>query len=93
MLRCWALPFPVDSKQTMIVEALPDHRLEYLDYQGPVSKNRGNVFRWDHGWYTSESQTKSKLIVRLSGEKILGYVTLTRIADKSQRWRFLFSTD
>jgi hypothetical protein len=32
-------------------EALPAHRLRYLDYEGPVSGGRGNVTRWDWGEY------------------------------------------
>ena len=30
---------------------LADHRLAYLDYEGPVSGNRGYVERLDHGTY------------------------------------------
>ena len=30
---------------TVVVEQLPEHRLVYLDYQGPVSGNRGSVSR------------------------------------------------
>ena len=30
-------------------EALPDHRLMYLDYEGPVSNNRGHVVQFTTG--------------------------------------------
>jgi hypothetical protein len=30
-------------------EQLPDHRLMYLDYEGPVGGDRGTVNQWDHG--------------------------------------------
>ena len=33
------------------VEPLPDHRRDYLDYEGPVSNNRGDVRRVQSGTY------------------------------------------
>ena len=30
-------------------QPLPDHRLEYLDYEGPISGQRGSVTRWESG--------------------------------------------
>ena len=59
------------------MEALPigDHRLAYLDYQGPVSGGRGVVRRWDRGEY--EFITDTEVIqIRLWGEKLNGIVTL-----------------
>ncbi|MDP7275841.1 MAG: DNA polymerase ligase N-terminal domain-containing protein [Planctomycetaceae bacterium] len=36
-------------------EPLPDHRREYLDYEGPISGDRGTVTRWDAGdWIAVE---------------------------------------
>lgn len=32
-------------------EALPRHRLLYLDYEGEVSQHRGRVTQWDQGTY------------------------------------------
>ena len=51
VLRTWALPQPPDSGVEMACKALPDHRVEYLDYEGPVSGGRGTVDRWDWGTY------------------------------------------
>jgi hypothetical protein len=36
-------------------ESLPAHRRVYLDYEGPVSGDRGTVVRWDCGEYESEA--------------------------------------
>ena len=36
------------------VEPLPDHRRDYLDYEGPVSNNRGDVRRVQSGTYQGE---------------------------------------
>jgi hypothetical protein len=43
-LATWrSLDWPVESGT--LVERLPDHRRDYLDYEGPVSNNRGQVTR------------------------------------------------
>ena len=36
-------------------EPLPGHRREYLDYEGPVSGDRGTVTSWDTGEYELEA--------------------------------------
>lgn len=45
-LLTFASPTPPEAWVTAtIVQQLPDHRHLYLDYEGPVSGNRGNVSR------------------------------------------------
>lgn len=45
-LLAFAAPTPPEEwGHTVVVEQLPEHRLVYLDYQGPVSGNRGSVSR------------------------------------------------
>lgn len=45
-----------------------DHRLLYLDYEGPVSGNRGTVTRWDTGMFDGEIGVH----VRFVGERLRG---------------------
>jgi hypothetical protein len=45
VLRSWRLRTPVVTQQWIHAESLPDHRCVYLDYEGPVSGNRGYVKR------------------------------------------------
>ena len=45
LLAFAALTPPEAWEHAVVVEKLPDHRLVYLDYQGPVSGNRGSVSR------------------------------------------------
>ena len=45
LLTFSALTPPEKWANVTIVQQLPDHRPYYLDYQGPVSGNRGNVIR------------------------------------------------
>ena len=40
-----------------VATRLPDHRLAYLEYEGPVSGNRGVVRRIDSGKYEIDGNT------------------------------------
>jgi hypothetical protein len=77
VLKTWSLPHPPEASQKVACTALPDHRLAYLDYEGPVSKNRGSVTRWDHGTYDLVEATETMRLVKLHGKKLLGQATLT----------------
>jgi hypothetical protein len=90
-LRTWALPQAPEPGAELICEALPDHRLAYLDYEGPVSGQRGSVARWDRGTYEVCRQSDRELVVELCGEKLSGRVVLDRLADAPGRWRCSFA--
>lgn len=64
---------------------LPDHRLAYLDYEGPVSGDRGEVHRHDAGEYLLIEQTDGLCRVELCGELARGPAILQRMAD--DQWR------
>ena len=44
-LKTWALPAMLSDGMDLAVIRLPDHRMEYLKYEGPISGNRGQVCR------------------------------------------------
>ena len=90
VLRTWALPQAPDATAEMTREALPDHRLHYLEYEGPVSDRRGTVTRWDTGTYELRRLDKDELTVELAGEKLAGQALLKRSAADPQSWRFSF---
>jgi hypothetical protein len=92
-LATWALPRPPDATNPMIVEALPDHRLAYLDYEGPISGGRGSVTRWDWGTYLIQLRDDAELVVKLKGQTLAGRVTLARQSREPGRWRFTFTSD
>lgn len=50
-LLTWAIPEPPRAGLRTSVTKLPDHRLDYLDYEGPISGDRGEVRRVDIGEY------------------------------------------
>ena len=81
MLRTWALPeLPAEGKATP-AEALPDHRLAYLEYEGPVSGNRGTVTRVDEGEYEVLAESAELFQVRLAGKGLVGSLELRQSAD------------
>ncbi|MFO0787940.1 MAG: hypothetical protein U0805_00685 [Pirellulales bacterium] len=59
-------------------EALPDHRLAYLEYEGEVSNNRGQVIRIAAGTYQTEFETPASWSVTFTGEIVAGQLELTR---------------
>jgi hypothetical protein len=54
-----------------------DHRLAYLDYEGPVSNDRGTVTRVDAGTFTWLRDDAVELAVELSGQVYRGRMTVT----------------
>ncbi|MBM4077778.1 MAG: hypothetical protein FJ267_19285, partial [Planctomycetes bacterium] len=49
--RTWRLMEEPNCDHPIPAESLPDHRLIYLDYEGPVSNNRGTVKQWANGTF------------------------------------------
>jgi hypothetical protein len=71
-LRTWRLAEKPAPEKDIPAEALADHRRAYLDYEGPVSANRGSVTRWDSGEFTWEQDDSSEVIVILAGKVCKG---------------------
>ena len=90
-LQTWRLLTVPDSPGEITAEPLPDHRLMYLDYEGPVSNGRGVVSRWDTGDYCIVQKTveesAERLEIELTGERLAGRFILERAAE-SPTWRF-----
>jgi hypothetical protein len=91
VLKTWALPQPPQPGVEMACTALADHRLAYLDYEGPISGDRGSVTRWDFGQYAVERQTATQWVVTLASEKLNGTATLRcpSLAADPDKWFFV----
>src|SRR5262249_47976838 len=85
-LRSWRLEGEPHLGTVIRADDIADHRLKYLDYEGPVSGGRGQVDRWDSGLYTQIRSDHSRVIVALEGVRCRGQVTLECIS--GQEWRF-----
>ncbi len=74
-----------------LAESLPRHRRLYLDYEGPVSQDRGHVTRWESGEYEGNWSAEAALQWRLYGTKLRGTLWLQPLADR--QWRLTFAPD
>jgi hypothetical protein len=63
--RCPVLEIPIPC------ERIANHRPAYLNYEGPVSGDRGEVRRWDGGTFEWLSRDERQLECRLRGESLL----------------------
>jgi len=77
--RCWSAALHVESPVSPTVPAtrLADHRLDYLDYEGPLSDDRGSVRRVDYGTYNLMGEYQGRLCVDLQGLLLKGPMTLS----------------
>jgi hypothetical protein len=89
-LATWALSEPPDAAAIVAAEALPDHRMDYLDYEGPISEGRGSVTRWDRGTFELRRYEPDELVAVVSGEILIGKVTLRRSPDAPGQWTLSF---
>lgn len=84
VLRTWSLARPPLPPLCIEAELLPDHRLAYLEYEGPVSGGRGCVTRWDQGMYSAIAVGEHYWEVDLHGRLCCGRLTL--VHQEAQRW-------
>ena len=68
---------------------LPAHRLAYLEYEGPISGDRGSVQRVDRGRYEGHSSDGGGFAVELTGEALQGAFELTGVGGYVNRWRLV----
>lgn len=96
-LRTWALvelpsswrgdgSGPPGPGNSVAAEPLLDHRLAYLDYEGPIEGDRGYVTRHDAGTFETLAQTPDGWTLALSGKLCHGTMTLHRDAHDANRW-------
>lgn len=76
VLRTWRLSAPPRSHTPVQAIASFDHRPLYLDYEGPVSGDRGRVTRWDRGTFQWKTDSPGRVIVQLCGTRLQGTVVL-----------------
>jgi hypothetical protein len=78
------------DSNTVSVERLADHRLAYLDYEGPVSGDRGSVRRLDAGNFKAIADSQTYALV---GELIRGRITLQPSSDPRSQWQLVFTAE
>lgn len=86
VLRTWRLSKTPQPGQEVVATPLGDHRRAYLEYEGPLSGNRGQVSRWDSGTFAWELHDPDHLRVTLTGRRLQGVADLRR--DIDEKWSF-----
>ncbi len=83
VLATWQLTAPPEVAAALPTAArrLAEHRKIYLDYEGPVSHDRGHVHIVDTGTYVLLAAGESEWRVELAGRILQGTFQLTRNAD------------
>jgi hypothetical protein len=80
-LATWQLaesPQTLRPGEGLRVRKLPDHRMAYLSYEGPVSKDRGQVALLDSGQYRSSLKSDTQWEFELCGRMLRGHYRLQR---------------
>ena len=77
-LRTWALDAPPALDVDIPARELAAHRLIYLDYEGPISADRGEVRRVAAGTFVARCWNPGKVAARLSGPQLRGEMTVAR---------------
>ena len=88
VLRTFASEREPTAGHSFHVDQLDDHRLEYLDYVGPVSHGRGDVKQWDCGDFEVLEESPKRWLLDLRGRRWNGRVRFT--ADVNHRWMIAF---
>lgn len=92
-LATWKLTRPPEeaTRETLAANRIDEHRRVYLDYEGPISGDRGHVTRHDEGTCeVREDKTPdgavNRLRLQVSGEKLSGRLELVRDPENQSRW-------
>lgn len=81
VLRAWRLLAEPGPGCDVPAEPNFPHRLLYLDYEGPVSGNRGSVSRWDAGACDWHADGPDRVELTVRGAKLTGRVVIRRAAE------------
>ncbi len=83
VLLTWQLPHePVNSSTLpMPASRIGDHRKAFLEYEGPISRDRGQVSRVDAGTVDFEEATPSRYKFTLAGGRLCGRFSLAADAE------------
>jgi hypothetical protein len=77
----------IAATNAVVAERLADHRLAYLDYEGPVSGDRGSVLRLDGGTFDSIGERTNSWELTLAGNLLRGRISLRCTSDGGATWQ------
>jgi hypothetical protein len=77
----------LSASDVVDAEQLGAHRLAYLDYEGPVSGDRGEVTRIDRGEYVGDLESRRCWRIELVGGILQGAVMLQQDVSVGTSWQ------
>lgn len=78
VLETWKLSSAPTQGIRIPAEKLFNHRLMYLDYEGPIPGSRGSVTRWDAGTYMLILDEERNRRLQVQGISLQGIVEMKR---------------
>jgi hypothetical protein len=91
VLLTWSLlELPTPGGRATVATRLENHRLAYLDYEGPLSGQRGSVSRVDAGEFQWIERTEQQIVASLAGGELQGTLTAQSVGGES--WRLSFES-
>ncbi|MCA9254099.1 MAG: hypothetical protein KDA33_00615 [Phycisphaerales bacterium] len=89
-LATWRVEAPIEAcseRGSLDCRRLDDHRAAYLEYEGPISGNRGVVSRHDAGEFEILEQSPGRLVIHFSGNRTRGGFVLEVVEGADDQWR------
>jgi hypothetical protein len=90
-LLTWRLATPPRPGEVVNAIRVFDHRLLYLDYEGPICGGRGRVIRCAHGTFVWKVQADDRIVVSLQSDQLCGELRLARV--ENDIWNGIFLAD
>ena len=84
-LTTWEFPKAPEVGTCFNVVPLANHRLEYLDYEGPLTRQRGTVSRYDWGKYTTILEDAEQQVILLDGQLLVCRLTIGKIPGNAEK--------
>lgn len=88
--RSWVIPkgLPIQCGQQRLAIQVSDHELAFGEFEGVIAEGEygaGEIKIWDRGCYSAEEWSDDRIVVRLSGARIIGTYALARFRAKKKR--------
>src|SRR5262245_27935210 len=81
VLCSWRLLAPLAAGVVVPAQPTGDHRLLYLNYEGPLTGDRESVTRVDGGTFIWETDSLEHVVVRIVGTRFAGRLILVSKPD------------
>lgn len=88
VLSTWRLSQQPRAGEECQAQSSQDHRLFYLNYEGPISGDRGRVSRWDSGEFRAREWNEQRIVLCLQGARLRGELILRK--SEGEEWKVTF---